>query len=98
MTSAEYHPEFSNDLAEAAAWLEDEQARLGMRFIEAVENACREIRTHPCHHSYIDKPIRRILVKPFSYAVHYAIPEDGRLLIYGVYHCAMNPGRWRERR
>lgn len=98
MTRTEYHPEFSNDLAAAARYLETREDGLGGRFIDCVESACREIQANPLHHSYLDKPVRRIIVRPFSYAVHYALVEDDELFIYGVYHCAMTPEQWAERR
>lgn len=93
-----YHPEFSEDITAAAIYLEDQQAGLGDRFLDTVESVCRDVVKAPLLNSYIDKPVRRKLVKPFSYAVHYELINERQLYIYGCYHCAWNPKVWAERR
>lgn len=69
----EYHPDFSEDLMAAAEYLEDEQKGLGDRFLNEVESTCCALIAEPTLNSYIDKPVRRRLVKPFSYAVHFEV-------------------------
>lgn len=93
----EYHPDFSEDLMPAAEYLEDEQKGLGDRFLNEVESTCRALIAEPTLNSYIDKPVRRRLVKPFSYAVHFEVIDEECLFIYGCYHCSMNPSRWTGR-
>lgn len=93
----EYHPLFSLDLVEAASFLERQEVGLGRRFIDLVETACRKAQADPQQFRYIENPVRRVLVKPFKYAVHFE-QVDEKLYFYGVFHQAMNPTRWAQRR
>ncbi|MEM1295749.1 MAG: type II toxin-antitoxin system RelE/ParE family toxin [Verrucomicrobiota bacterium] len=94
---SEFHPEFAEDLEEAARFLEKEETGLGGRFLDAVEAACQRVIANPLHFSYIDKPVRRIQTQIFPYSIHYEVIDESTIYFYGCYHQAMNPQRWETR-
>ena len=54
------------------------------------------MRRQPELHPVIHEDYRRALVRRFPYAVCYEYVA-GRIVVYGVFHTARDPEKWRER-
>jgi plasmid stabilization system protein ParE len=89
-------PEAELDIAEAFAWYEDRRLGLGEEFLSCVDACLATIRRAPELHSMIHESYRRALVRRFPYAIFYEYAE-GIAIVYGVFHTARDPGKWRQR-
>lgn len=96
----EFRPEVEEDVAEAAAWYEAQQAGLGTEFIEEViqvwralaENPLLNCRRHPT------KNIRWRYPERIPYRVIYQVVEAERVvMVAAVLHAARHDRRWRRR-
>jgi hypothetical protein len=64
-----FHPEATQEYAEAYKWYEERQEGLGERFISCIDEALAEIVSHPAHsRSEIDE-YRVKTVKVFPYII-----------------------------
>lgn len=91
-----FTPEAADDVAEAYAWYEEREPGLGEDFLRCVE-AClllvlRNPRLFPCA---LDD-FRRALIRRFPFEIFYEPTPEG-LVIYSVFHCSQDPGKWRRR-
>ena len=92
----EFHPEARDELKGAVVWYKTQQASLGLRFRQAVDEAIRDAAQFPERHPLLEQDVRRHLVRGFPYSVLYA-PEHDYVLILAVMHHHREPGYWRHR-
>lgn len=92
----EFHPDALAEYRAAAAYYESRKPGLGIRFVEAIEDAIRRITESPVEWRVIDEDIRRCLTHVFPYGVLYTI-EAEFVLIVAIAHCAREPGYWKAR-
>ncbi len=92
----EFHPEAIAELQFAAQYYEARKPQLGLRFIEAVEDAIRRIAEFPRTWRLLDHDVRRCMTRVFPYGVLYVV-EPESILIVAVAHCAREPGYWKKR-
>ena len=84
------------ELQEAAIYLETEEAGLGMRFLDAVGAARKQILVAPLAWHPLEQGLRRCHLKRFRYGLIYRI--NGRLIeIIAVAHDSRHPGYWKTR-
>ena len=91
-----FTPGATDDVAEAYAWYEEREPGLGEDFLRCVEAclllALRNPRLFPCA---LDD-FRRALIRRFPFEIFYEPTPEG-LVIYSVFHCSQDPGKWRRR-
>jgi plasmid stabilization system protein ParE len=89
-------PAAEQELDEAVAYYERQDAGLGIRFREAVEATADRIRSGPETFPFIDEPYRYCAVsRSFPYILVYAVESE--VLIVAVMHESRRPGYWKER-
>jgi plasmid stabilization system protein ParE len=89
-------PEAEQDLVEAYSWYERRRAGLGEDFLSSVDASIHGIRRSPAMCAPILDAFRRCLVRRFPYAVFYEYIDE-TVTVYGVFHIARDPAKWRER-
>ena len=91
-----FHPEAYEEMIESARFYEERDDGLGLRFLEAVEDATRRIRQFPYAAAVERDDIRKRFVFGFPFTVLYQIQKD-RIYIAAVMHQHRRPGYWRKR-
>jgi plasmid stabilization system protein ParE len=89
-------PEAARDIDEAYGWYERQRAGLGEEFLTCVDACVQAIRRAPEMHSIAHEDYRRGLVRRFPYAIFYEC-SPGVVTVYGVFHTARDPAKWRAR-
>ena len=90
------HPEAENEMIEAAAYYEAQQADLGKRFLASIQDATNSIRISPRLYPVVDLDVRRCLTKVFPFGVLFRIEPD-EIVIVAVMHLARHPDYWKHR-
>jgi plasmid stabilization system protein ParE len=85
------------ELNEAAAWLEEQEAGLGMRFLAEISEARQRIIDFPAAWAPLGKGLRRCHLKRFRYGLIYRIKGDV-IEIIAVAHDRRLPEYWRNRK
>ena len=93
----EFHREALAELRGAAVYYESRHARLGVRFLDMIDEALERIARDPIAWSPADEDVRRCLTRVFPFALYYTI-EPELILIMAVAHLAREPGYWASRR
>jgi len=88
-------PAADREFEAAAAWYEQE-AHLGERFVEQVQEAPDRIGQMPELHALVYQNIRRVRVQRFPYNVFYRILGD-RVEVVAVFHNKRDPKIWQSR-
>ncbi|MBA7656775.1 hypothetical protein ES703_64702 [subsurface metagenome] len=95
-TFIDYHPQAVEELIEAAQFYESRQNGLGIRFLNAVEDAVASFQIDPL----IWKPDRlgrrKYRIWKFPYLLIYKVIES-RVYILAVAHTSRKPGYWKSR-
>ncbi len=89
-------PEVERDVAEAYAWYESRRPGLGEEFLGCVDACIHAILRMPDMYAVVYDNYRRGLVRRFPYSVFYEY-LDKTVVIYGIFHTALNPEKWRLR-
>lgn len=89
-------PEVEQDLGAAYTWYEERRAGLGEEFMSCVDACVQGISRIPEAPPIVHQNYRRGLVRRFPYAVYYEYAA-GVVTVYGVFHTARDPEKWRER-
>jgi hypothetical protein len=89
-------PEAEQDIAETYIWYEGRRPGLGrnssVRLMPVLKTSGDGLRcTRLLHETY-----RRALTRRFPYAVFHEV-SGSTLTVYGVFHNARDPGKWRQR-
>jgi plasmid stabilization system protein ParE len=88
--------ETEQDIAEAYAWYERQRVGLGEEFLGCVDSCIEAICRYPDMYAVVQESYRRALVRRFPYAILYEHANEA-VTIYGVFHTARDPAKWRER-
>lgn len=93
--------EAAHELAEAAAWYEQEELGLGTRLIDAFEHAIQLLGEPnppltPLTGSAADKGAKKLLLHKFPFSV-IAIQRQETMIVVALAHHARKPGYWRKR-
>lgn len=84
-------PEVLEDVKEAVSWYERcGGSELGDRFVEAFEASLSAVLIEGEIYRPIHGEFRRVLMKPFPYAVYFRIHQS-RVVVTLVWHTARNP-------
>lgn len=82
-------------ISEAAADYEEKQKQLGLRFLDCIEDAMRDIARHPEAFRRIRGDIRRIMLDVFPWGLLYARVPDG-IRILTLIHLHSDPDSWEK--
>ena len=89
-----FHPAAEAEHLEQVAWLEQQQAGLGRRYLESVEAAIARACAAPQKHRVALIPdVRRVTVNGFPFAVLFR-ESDGVVQIVAIPHYRRRPGYW----
>jgi toxin ParE1/3/4 len=91
-----FHPQASEEYAQAAEYYTAIAAELGSRFFDEIERLIGEVRRQPDRFLRFSPPARRALARTFPYSLVY-LEEADRVWIVAVMHAKRRPGYWRER-
>ena len=91
----------AQELAEAAAWYEQEQAGLGVKLLDEFEHALELLGEEfaplvPVPGEAARLGAKRLLLHRFPFSI-VTIERDDQLIIVAVAHQSRKPGYWRER-
>jgi len=92
-----FHPEASQEYAQAAEYYAGIAPELGGRFYDEIERLIREIRQQPERFLSFQPPARRALARQFPYSIVY-LEAPEYIWIMAVMHAKRQPGYWRDRR
>jgi plasmid stabilization system protein ParE len=96
MKAAWFDPRAEEEFLQGAQYYEDQEPRLGTRFIAAVEMAVRVASADPRIHPETLGGCRKCRVVRFPYALIFRDRND-EVQIIAVMHMKRRPGYWRER-
>ena len=89
-------PQVDIDIEAAFRWYENEQAGLGLEFIDELRAAYDRIVDGPFKYSQLRSKTRRALLKRFPYAVYFVV-EQQIIVILAVLHTSRDPAEWQRR-
>ena len=89
-------PEAEEDLADAAAWYEEQHPGLGQEFLDRVLSAFESITERPRMYPTVHRRTRRALIHRFPFGSYYRIETDS-IVVVAVMHGSRNPRLWKER-
>jgi plasmid stabilization system protein ParE len=89
-------PEAEQDIDDAYGWFECQRTGLGEEFLSCVDACVQAICRTPEMHATVYEDYRRGLVRRFPYAIFYDY-AGGAVTVYGVFHTARDPAKWRQR-
>lgn len=89
-------PEAEQDIAEAYAWYESRRPGLGEEFLGCIDAFIQSILRMPDMYAAVYGNYRRGLVRRFPYSVFYECVDE-TVVIYGIFHTACDPEKWRLR-
>lgn len=91
-----YHPEAEAEVIEAARFYQTRGADLGIRFLDAVEEAVQSIRASPMMWPVVQGDVRRRRVSRFPYSILYRqLAVELRILT--VKHHSRDDEYWQHR-
>lgn len=73
-------------------------ARLGDRFVSAMDVAVRRIAADPTSLAQVLGPFRQIRIKGFPYALFFSLLDVETVGVIAIAHTSRRPGYWRQRR
>ena len=85
-----------SDIDQAAQWYEDQQPRLGVRFLDVLDQVMERTRTAPLQFPPVAANVRRALLHTFPYAVYFVV-TDAAITVLAVLHLRRDPQTWRAR-
>ena len=83
------------DIDAAVEWYE-QQAGIGLRFIDVLDHVFNRIRDTPVQFPAVSSGVRRALLHTFPYAVYFR-DTDHAVVILAVLHVRRDPRVWRGR-
>jgi plasmid stabilization system protein ParE len=84
------------DIADAQACYAERGGVLADRFIDELRTTLRRVREMPHQFPEIGGA-RRALLRRFSYAVYFVLPDEDRGVVIAVLRQSRAPGAWRRR-
>jgi toxin ParE1/3/4 len=84
-------PGVEGDVLNAYAWYEAKSIGLGEDFLKTFYGASEGLTDNPELYPIVHVKIRRRLLPRFPYATYFRINID-EIVVFGVFHCARDPG------
>lgn len=89
-------PEAERDLADAAAWYEEQRPGLGRQFLDETQVVLSSIAESPLAYGVVHRTVRRALLRRFPFGVFYCA-ELSRIVVIGILHGSRDPKVWQGR-
>jgi plasmid stabilization system protein ParE len=89
-------PEAEQDLADAAAWYEEQRPGLGQEFLDEARVTLSTIAEMPSMYGAIHRSTRRALMHRFPFGIFYRVEKD-LIIVLAVLHGSRHPRRWKSR-
>jgi plasmid stabilization system protein ParE len=89
-------PEAQLDIENSAVWYERQQAGLGSRFVDGLNEVLTRIAENPIQFPQLEKGVRRALLRRFPYGLYF-VPEPNRVVVLAVLHLRRHPDTWKRR-
>lgn len=87
-------PRANQEILEAATWYEDQQAGLGLRFLDELEKLLSHLENEPLIFEEKHFETREAPLNVFPFIVIYGI-EGNTVIVHAVFHTSRNPNRKR---
>tara|TARA_R110002072_G_scaffold138552_8_gene281787 strand:- start:1016 stop:1327 length:312 start_codon:yes stop_codon:yes gene_type:complete len=81
------------DIREASLWYEEQQAGLGFKFLDDVEQILGFLEDRPTVFQKKQGEIREAPLKKFPFVVLYRIEEPDTITVFAFFHTSKNPKR-----
>jgi plasmid stabilization system protein ParE len=91
-----FHPEAESEMIDSARFYERRVPGLGAEFLDAIDEAVRDVLEAPLRWRAVEGEVRRYLLGRFPFSLLYRVLAD-HLRILAVKHHSRHPGYWQER-
>lgn len=91
-----FHPDASLELIQSVDYYEEQQSKLGLKFLEEIYSSIQRIIEFPSAHPVYSRNSRKCITIRFPFAVIYQIRKE-EIFIVAITHLARKPGYWKER-
>lgn len=88
--------EAEEDLADAAAWYEEQRQGLGHEFLDEILTMLSRIADTPLIYPSVHRNTRRAIIHRFPFGIYYRV-EDSTIIVVAVMHGSRNPRHWKNR-
>lgn len=89
-------PEAEQDLADAAAWYEEQRPGLGQRFLDEAQVTLAAIAERPLAYQLVHRTARRAVLRRFPFGIFYCVEPD-QAVVVGIFHGSRDPNSWKAR-
>lgn len=89
-------PEAEQDLADAAAWYEEQRQGLGHEFLDEVLTMLSSIAINPLMYPDVHRSTRRAIIHRFPFSMYFRV-ESATIVVVAVMHGSRNPHHWKSR-
>jgi plasmid stabilization system protein ParE len=86
-------PAADQDIDDAFAWYERQQAGLGDRFLRSLDSIVDRIRSNPELYPRVRGVVRRAVLQRFPYLLFYVV-EPERVVVIACLHAGRDPRNW----
>jgi plasmid stabilization system protein ParE len=91
-----FRPDAETDVADAAAWYENQSAGLGAEFLDEILASCNGIAENPQMYPALHRNTRRVVIHKFPFGIYYRV-ENELVTIIAVMHGSRDPNSWKSR-
>lgn len=91
-----FHPAAKDELINSIDYYEEQQSKLGLKFLEEIYSSIQRIIEFPSSHPVYSKNTRKCIISKFPFAVIYQIRKD-EIFIAAITHLSRKPGYWVDR-
>jgi plasmid stabilization system protein ParE len=91
-----FRQDAESDVADAAAWYENQGAGLGSEFLDEILSTCNFIAENPQINPVLHRDTRRAVIHKFPFGIYYRVEND-LVTIVAVMHASRDPDKWKKR-
>ena len=91
-----FQPDAETDVADAAAWYENQRNGLGAEFLLEILSTCELISENPEMFPVLHRNTRRAVIKKFPFGIYYRAESD-IVSVIAVMHGSRDPNYWKDR-
>ena len=88
--------EAEQDLADAAAWYEEQRQGLGHEFLDEVQTTLATIAETPLMYPNVHRNTRRAVIHRFPFGIYFLV-ESTAIVVVAIMHGSRNPHQWKNR-
>ena len=91
-----FQPDAETDVADAAAWYENQRKGLGAEFLDEILSTCDVLSENAELFPVVHRNTRRAVIKKFPFGIYYRAENDF-VSIIAVMHGSRDPNNWKDR-